>query len=244
METLRAHYPAWANHDAWLRHKAIDLRGRNCTGRFWQRVCSVKCCGSWTGRRAPRACQVDVAFLDLARSMRLGRLLLSLCRVRVRLSLSLRRTSHSGRISFAPAPAQVLAAEHCLSTVFAGLASSSARPRESGDPELDSRLRGNERSLVYARSCARDFLIQLSNSQRSAALFLCGAGYAVVRPPSRGLAFRTPSSRSRGWSAKRRTSLPQPRSLARTRAPLGAPSRLFCPRGRASVCRRGALARP
>ena len=34
-----------------------------------------------------------------------------------------------------------------FSQLFAGAARQSARPRESGDPELDSRLRGNERSL-------------------------------------------------------------------------------------------------
>src|SRR5258708_2425548 len=50
----------------------------------------------------------------------------------------------------------------------ARLASYPARPRESGDPVLDSRLRGNERSMLRARSSTRDSPIQLSNSQRSA----------------------------------------------------------------------------
>ena len=62
-------------------------------------------------------------------------------------------------------------------------------------------------------------------------------------PPSRGQAFSpprpggrgesTPDKMPRGWSAKRRTSLPSCRApLSGARAPLGAPSRLFCPRDR------------
>ncbi len=65
----------------------------------------------------------------------------------------------------------------------ARLASYPARPRASGDPVLDSRLRGNERSLVRARSSTRvNSPIQLSNSlsQRSATRILYRAGSAVV----------------------------------------------------------------
>ena len=69
-------------------------------------------------------------------------------------------------------------------------------------------------------------------SRRACApVFFNGAGYAVVQP-----AFAGPSlalEQSKEWSAKRRTSLPSCRVLFwRTRAPLGAPRRLFCPRGR------------
>jgi hypothetical protein len=51
--------------------------------------------------------------------------------------------------------------------LFCGIDSISARPRASGDPELDSRLRGNERNC--ARGCARHPI-------------LCRSGVVGVRP--------------------------------------------------------------
>jgi len=68
---------------------------------------------------------------------------------------------------------------------------------------LDSRFRGNEQNVLHTLPAT--FLIHFSNSQSSAALFLCGAGYAVVfgkiriaRKKNRGRAGRQGSKRTHG----------------------------------------------
>jgi len=96
--------------DLWRFHyEASDICSRNGSGRVRQRVRSVTGRRSWAwiavGRRAR---QRNMASLELARPMRLGRLLLSLCLGWVRLSLSLGRSSHRLHVLRAPPPAPVL----------------------------------------------------------------------------------------------------------------------------------------
>ena len=92
---------------ACLHYEASDICSRNRSGRVRQCVRSV------TGRRfwawiavGRRARQGNMATLELARPMRLGRLLLSLCLGWVRLFLSFRRSSL--RVLRAPASVPVL----------------------------------------------------------------------------------------------------------------------------------------
>ena len=80
--------------------------------------------------------------------------------------------------------------------------------------------------------------IQFSNSQASSPVFFVGAGYAVFPPSPFGLRRTGPfsSRQSRGDGAPSGAPVfPSCRTLFwRMRAPLGAPSRLFCPRARVS----------
>src|SRR5216683_3702896 len=61
----------------------------------------------------------------------------------------------------------------------ARLASSSARPRESGDPELDSRLRGNERCMLRALAISLRFNCQTALANAPPPVFFTAPG-----PPS------------------------------------------------------------
>jgi len=78
-------------------------------------------------------------------------------------------------------------------------ASPSARPRESGDPELDSRLRGNERGAVRD-ACSPSLPAGADNSSPFSRCALASElGFTLYESPSQGLPTHDPEKCSCGF---------------------------------------------